>query len=232
MVRSNNPYTASLGQWQAALEQGRFDREFERLYGREQVAAWRANYLEALRHFADRYGHGSPLVVVRCPGQINVMGMHIDYGGMPSVRMAVRGADTLVVARAASSRRVRLASFLRSRGAPVDRFAPIELDLGTILPKARVAERPALMDYAGQVCRQRLERTGSALAHNWSVLVEGQLVYLESYFRGRVALGGFDGLVWEQCLAQRGPELILGLGRGDGAGGDGGSRIGAAPRYA
>lgn len=196
MVRSNNPYTASLGQWQAALERGRFDREFERLYGREQVAAWRANYLEALRHFADRYGRGGPLVVVRCPGQINVMGMHIDYGGMPSVRMAVRGADTLVVARAASSRRVRLASFLRSRGAPVDRFAPIELDLGTILPKARVAERPALMDYAGQVCRQRLERTGSALAHNWSVLVEGQLVYLESYFRGRVALGGFDGLVW------------------------------------
>lgn len=196
MVRSNNPYTASLGQWQAALEQGRFDGEFERLYGREQVAAWRANYLEALRHFAARYGRGGHLVVVRCPGQINVMGMHIDYGGMPSVRMAVRGADTLVVARAASSRRVRLASFLRSRGTPVDRFAPMELDLGTILPKARVAERQALMDYAGQVCRQRLERTGRALAHNWSVLVEGQLVYLESYFRGRVALGGFDGLVW------------------------------------
>ena len=196
MVRSNNPYTASLGQWQAALEQGRFDGEFERLYGREQVAAWRANYLEALRHFADRYGREGHLVVVRCPGQINVMGMHIDYGGMPSVRMAVRGADTLVVARAASSRRVRLASFLRSRGTPVDRFAPMDLDLGTLLPKARVAERPALMDYAGQVCRQRLERTGSALAHNWSVLVEGQLVYLESYFRGRVALGGFDGLVW------------------------------------
>ena len=196
MVRSNNPYTASLGQWQAALEQGRFDREFERLYGREQVAAWRANYLEALRHFAARYGRGGGLVVVRCPGQINVMGMHIDYGGMPSVRMAVRGADTLVVARAASSRRVRLASFLRCPGEPVDRFAPMELDLGMILPKARVAERPALMAYAGQVCRQRLEHTGRALAGNWSVLVEGQLVYLESYFRGRVAWGGFDGLVW------------------------------------
>ena len=65
-----------------------------------------------------------------------------------------------------------------------------------MLPKARVAERQALMDYAGQVCRQRLERTGSALASDWSALVEGQLIYLESYFRGRVALGGFDGLVW------------------------------------
>ena len=60
MVRSNNPYTASLGQWQAAIEQGRFDGEFGRLYGRAQVAAWRANYLEALRHFAARYGSGGP----------------------------------------------------------------------------------------------------------------------------------------------------------------------------
>ena len=196
MVRSNNPYTASLVQWQAAIEQGRFDCEFGRIYGQDQVAAWRANYLEALRHFAARYGSGGHLVVARCPGQMNVMGMHIDYGGMPSVRMAVRGADTLVVARAASSRRVRLASFLRSPGTAVDRFAPIELDLKEILPKARVAERQALMDYAGQICRQRLARTGSALASDWSALVEGQLVYLESYFRGRVALGGFDGLVW------------------------------------
>ncbi len=192
----SNPYTASLVQWQAAIEQGRFDCEFGRLYGRDQVAAWRANYLEALRHFAACYGREGRVVIARCPGQMNVMGMHIDYGGMPSVRMAVRGVDTLVVARAAASRRVRLASFLRSSGAPVDRFAPIELDLETILPKARVAERQVLMDYAGQVCRQRLESTGSALARDWSVLVEGQLVYLESYFRGRLALGGFDGLVW------------------------------------
>lgn len=196
MVRSNNPYTASLVQWQAAIEQGHFDGEFGRIYGREQVAAWRANYLEALRHFAARYGRGGRLVVARCPGQMNVMGMHIDYGGMPSVRMAVRGADTLVVARASSSRQVRLASFLRSPGLPVDRFPPIELDLEEILPKARVAERQALMDYAGQVCRQRLAHTGRALARDWSVLVQGQLVYLESYFRGRVAWGGFDGLVW------------------------------------
>ena len=196
MVRSNNPYTASLDQWQAAIEQGRFDGEFGRIYGREQVAAWRANYLEALRHFAVLYGSEGRLVVARCPGQMNVMGMHIDYGGMPSVRLAVRGADTLVVARAASSRQVRLASLLRSPSAAVDRFEPIELDLEAILPKARVAERQALMDYAGQVCRQRLAHTGSALARDWSVLVEGQLVYLESYFRDRLALGGFDGLVW------------------------------------
>ena len=112
MVRSNNPYTASIVQWQAAIEQGRFDGEFGRIYGREQVAAWRTNYLEALRHFAARYGSGGRLVVARCPGQMNVMGMHIDYGGMPS------GADGRARRRYVGggaggplSRQVRLASF-------------------------------------------------------------------------------------------------------------------------
>ena len=126
---------------------------------------------------------------------MNVMGMHIDYGGMPSVRMPC-------VARIRWWWRGRppvgecgSLAFAQS-GTAVDRFAPIELDLKEILPKARVAERQALMDYAGQVCRQRLARTGSALAAIGRALVEGQLVYLESYFRGRVALGGFDGLVW------------------------------------
>ena len=68
------------------------------------------------------------------------------------------------------------------------------------------------MDYAGQVCRQRLEDTGSALAGDWSVLVEGQLVYLESYFRGRVALGGFDGLVWSNVSPSGGMSSSSALG--------------------
>ena len=74
MVRSNNPYTASLGQWQAAIEQGRFDGEFGRIYGREQVAVWRANYLEALRHFAAPLrqrgprGHGALSRADECHG--------------------------------------------------------------------------------------------------------------------------------------------------------------------
>lgn len=192
-----NKYAVSLAQWRSGLEKGRFDREFGRIYGADQVENWRANYLEALAHFAARYGGEGELVIARCPGQMNAMGMHVDYGGMPSLRLAVRGADTLVVARKAEgSRRVRLSSLLRCPGEPEDRFAPIELDLEAMLPAERVDERQALMDYAGRVCQERLEQTGSALADDWSVLVAGQLAYVESYFRDHIALGGFDGLVW------------------------------------
>ena len=192
----NDIYTATGQQWQEQVAAGDFDREFARIYGLDQVAVWRANYLEALACFAARFGGEGEWVVARCPGQMNAMGMHIDYGGMPSLRLAVRGADTLVVARKMQSRRVRVSSLLRSPGEAEDRFAPIEIDLDRILPAERVCERQALMDYAGRVCQQRLERTGSALADDWSVLVEGQLAYVESYFRDRIPLGGFDGLVW------------------------------------
>jgi galactokinase len=124
------------------------------------------------------------------------MGMHIDYGGMPSVRLAVRGADTLTLARANKSDVVRLCSHLYYGGEKVNRFEPFELRLSKIAPTANVGTREALMAYAGMVCRRRLEQTGSAQNDHWSVLVMGQLVYLESYFRARIALGGFDALVW------------------------------------
>ena len=120
------------------MEAGHLDREFARIYGPDQVEAWRANYLEALACFAAQYGGEGEWVVARCPGQMNAMGMHIDYGGMPSLRLAVRGADTLVVARKMQSRRVRVSSRLRSPGEAKDRFAPIEIDLDRILPTERV----------------------------------------------------------------------------------------------
>ena len=183
-------------QWQEQVAAGNFDGEFARIYGPDQVAVWRANYLEALSCFAARYGGEGEWVVARCPGQMNAMGMHIDYGGMPSLRLAVRGADTLVVARKMQSRRVRVSSLLRCPGEAENRFAPIEIDLDQILPTERIYERQDLMDYAGRLCQQRLEQTGSALADDWSVLVEGQLAYVESYFRDRILLGGFDSLVW------------------------------------
>ena len=196
-MRSKNNYVASYCGWCSAIEAGIFDGEFERIYGMAEVANWRANYLEALVSFSEHYGNQGEFVIARCPGQMNIMGMHVDYGGMPSVRLAVRGADTLVVARASEgSMQVRLSSRLRCAGEPEGRFEPIEIDLSSILPVERVNDRQDLMDYAGEVCRQRLQKTGSALADDWSVLVGGQLVYLESYFRDRVALGGFDALVW------------------------------------
>ncbi len=183
-------------QWHRALQEGALDDFLSRVYGEGACDQWKAHYAEALERFGALFGDEGDVVIARCPGQMNLMGMHIDYGGMPSVRMAVRGSDTLTVARANGDGRVRVASHLSYGMEAADRFEPFELRLDELVPEENVGTREALMRYAGRVCQQRLEKTGSAQDHHWSVLVAGQLVYLESYFRPRMALHGFDALVW------------------------------------
>ncbi|MFA6112026.1 MAG: galactokinase family protein, partial [Candidatus Latescibacterota bacterium] len=188
---------ASWERWSEGVADGRLDDQLEAFYGKAEVGAWRARYREALSLFGARYGTtGEEVVIARCPGQMNIMGVHIDYGGMPSIRLAVRGRDTLTVARANPDGAVRLSNVLRYEGEPEERFAPVSFDLTAVLPAENVGTRQALMDYAGRVCAERQARTGRAQVDDWSVLVQGQLVFLESLHRGRTRFHGFDGLVW------------------------------------
>lgn len=187
---------ASVHEWCKGIKNGSLDAYWTTIYGAESIESWKEYYLQALGLFTERYGDGGQLVIARCPGQMNLMGQHIDYGGMPSVRMSVRGADTLTLARANDEGAVRVCSHLEYAGEAADRFESFELALDELAPEENVGTREALMHYAGQVCQRRLEETGSAQDHHWSVLVAGQLVYLESYFRQQVALKGFDALVW------------------------------------
>lgn len=189
-------HSASIGQWRQALDGGTLDGPLADLYGSEHAERWRGHYLGALEAFAQTYGEDGEVVIARCPGQMNLMGMHIDYGGMPSLRMAVRGADTLTVARANADGRVRLRSLLRVEGEAEEPFAPVEFDLAELVPAENVGTQEALLAYAGRVCRQREAQNGSAQATEWEIMPQGQLIYLESYFRQRRALRGFDGLVW------------------------------------
>lgn len=187
---------ASWERWSEGVAAGRLDDQLEAFYGETEVVAWQARYREALSLFGARYGTAGEVVIARCPGQMNIMGVHIDYGGMPSIRLAVRGRDTLTVARANPDGAVRLSNVLRYEGEPVERFAPVCFDLSAVLPAENVGTRQALMDYAGRVCAERQARTGRAQVDDWGVLVQGQLVFLESLHRGRTPFHGFDGLVW------------------------------------
>lgn len=190
-------YAAPLGSWSRAVDSGTLDAQFERYYGSGQAAVWRSNYAQALALFSERFGDGDgEMVIARCPGQMNVMGCHIDYGGMPSIRLAVQGRDTLTLLRSRPDTRVRLHNVLDYPGEPADRFAPIEFDLADIIPADNVGDRESLMRYAARVCNERQARTGVSQVDDWSILVQGQLIFLESYFRGRVDWHGFDGLVW------------------------------------
>ncbi len=189
-------YRASLNTWIRAFEEGLLRDQLEHYYSQKDVARWQARYLKALQAFAAHYGRGGEVVIARCPGQMNIMGMHIDYGGMPSIRLSVRGADTLTIARATQNSRVRIRSILEVAGEPADKFAPLEFDLEDVVPAENVGTCQALMDYAGKVCSQRKAQTGSALSADWGIMPQGQLIFLESYFRQRKKILEFDALVW------------------------------------
>ena len=170
-------------------------------YG-EDAPLWRQRYRQALEDYARHFGLDRDVVIARCPSQMNLMGMHVDYGGIPSLRMAVQGADTITIAGApapgADSSRVRIRSVLQVAGQARVDFDPIEWDLSQVVPAAgNVGTREAIMDYAGRLCDERERATGRAVDDGWQVLPLGQLVFLESYFRNTARpLAGFDATVW------------------------------------
>lgn len=207
MTTNASPYAAPLQHWVTEFQSpggGKLGGQLLRFYAAPDIPAWCERYCEALEAYAEAYGAHSAVVISRCPGQMNLMGMHIDYGGMPSLRLAVQGADTLTVAGGARAggrggqergMRVRMGSILRVPGESAD-FEPLDFDLAELLPEENVGTRQVLMDYAGKVCAEREARTGSILDTTWGIMPKGQLVFLESYFRGRTPIRGFDAMVW------------------------------------
>ena len=204
-------FSAPLKRWRDRLKDDAGEEiraQLSRLYGAGEVGGWCRHYDRALDEYAGVYGDEAEVVISRCPAQMNIMGMHIDYGGMPSLRLAVKGADTITVAGRGptASGRIRMKSILRSPlGAPATEpgggeggdsdFDSLDFDLADLLPDDDVGNRQALMDYAGRVCSEREAATGSAVDDHWGILPKGQLIFLESYFRGLCAVGGFDALV-------------------------------------
>jgi galactokinase len=187
---------ASVETWREKIDNGRFDRILIDLYGDENLADWQSNYCTAIDAFVEGHGDHGEIIIARCPSQMNLMGMHIDYGGMPSVRLAVRGSETITVAREHFDGRIRISNHLECDGYARDEFKTIEFDLKDIIPNERVHTRQLLMNHAGMICERRLEEKGTSQEDDWSVLVQGQLIYLESYFRSRGSFSGMDASVW------------------------------------
>lgn len=162
----------------------------------DQAPVWRDRCAGALRRFVELYGDDDrPVVISRCPGQMNIMGMHIDYGGMPSLRLAVRGHDTVTIAAARSDDRARFHSLYGDDGAERT-FEPVSFRLADMAAPRPLATRQEVMDYAGRVCTQRERETGSTIDATWGILPQGGLVYLDSWLRRHGhAPRGLDALV-------------------------------------
>ena len=109
-------HTCSWEAWRKALDRGAFRDEFARLHGAVEAPLWERRYARALDAYAESYGRASRVAVARCPAQMNLMGMHLDYGGMPSLRMAVRGSKRERASISSSKSSIRIDSRSDSAG--------------------------------------------------------------------------------------------------------------------
>ena len=202
-----NCHKAKLKTWRKACEDGELSSTLAFLYGKDHVKTWERRYAQVLDAYAETYGSDACVVIARCPAQINIMGMHLDYGGMPSLRMAVRGVDVITVAGVTdvqgAGTRVRLRSIGENTNGD-DLFSPVEFDLCDLSIDRDIRSRSDFMNYASEVCNRRERETGRLMADDWGILPQGQLAYLSSYFRDRCALGGFDGVIWSNVPSSGG----------------------------
>ena len=193
-------FATRLPHWLSLFESGKLDAQLVTCYG-AAAATWRGRYRTILQSFSNCFGDDGDLVIARCPAQMNIMGMHLDYGGMPSLRLAVQGADTITVARSARGR-MRLRSFLGD--SMVERFASAEFALQEFLPTENVGTPRSIHDYAARVCREREANTGGANADDWHILPRCGLIFLESYFRDRKKIDGIDACIWSNISPEGG----------------------------
>ncbi|MBT3343640.1 MAG: hypothetical protein HN712_30060 [Gemmatimonadetes bacterium] len=195
---SDRELGATLTDWRVALGDGQSPlvQYLGHIYA-DEAAIWRERYGRILDQFEAHYADDGTCVVISCcPGQMNIMGMHIDYGGMPSLRLAVRGSDTVTVVRRRADDTVQIRS--RYEGPEGDQdFEPATFSVRELAsPEPLGDDRQALMEYAGKICTAREKATGSTIDDSWSILPQGQLVYLDSWLRTRgQTLTGIDAYV-------------------------------------
>ncbi len=98
-----------------ALDGGRFDALFTRLYGSANIAYQRKRYSSAVKSFVDRFGDRNNLYLFSAPGRTEIGGNHTDHNHGRVLAASVN-LDVIAVAAPCSEARIRV----KSAGYPMD----------------------------------------------------------------------------------------------------------------
>ncbi len=174
----------------AALNEGRFDKAFTRLYGADAVAHQRERYRDAVTSYADIYGDTDDVFFFSAPGRTEIGGNHTDHNHGCVVAGSVN-LDVIAVAAKTSDPVIRI----KSAG-----YKPDTIELSDLAPRESehnrssslvrgVAERFSQLGYAigglrAYTTSEVLKGSGLSSSAAFEVLIGTMLNHL--YNEGRV----------------------------------------------
>ncbi len=97
---------AALKQW---IANGKLDEKFAVLYGKEQIPAQKARYIEAVDAFVGLYGDRNNLTLFSAPGRTEIAGNHTDHNHGRVVAASVN-LDVIAVVSANETGTIRIQS--------------------------------------------------------------------------------------------------------------------------
>ncbi len=116
-----------------ALEDGRFDALFARLYGPDSLTYQRKRYSGAVKAFVDCFGDRDNLRLFSAPGRTEIGGNHTDHNHGRVLAASVN-LDVIAVAAPSSDEQIRV----QSKGYPMD-----VVELGDLAVKTEEKNRSA-----------------------------------------------------------------------------------------
>lgn len=155
--------------------------QFARIYGEdadslEERMGW---YGDVVRRFCELYGQDRKAIVLRAPGRINLIGMHVDHRGGHVNPIASR--EVVMVVEGREDDRVVLHN-------TDERFEPCSFTIGEELPAEPID------DWESWTRERAQERARARTAGHWSNYVKAPLVYLQDRLKGQ-RLRGMNALV-------------------------------------
>jgi galactokinase/molybdopterin-guanine dinucleotide biosynthesis protein A len=167
----------------STMRSGQLVEEFERLYGRDEnlLGERFQAYIRLLEYAAALIDQDEPVLIVRSPGRVNLMGRHVDHQGGHCNLMTI-GYETIVVVRPRQDDRIRLYNLER------DRFPDRRFSIGEL-----ISQLP-WDDWISLINSEKVSNLVLNAGGDWSQYVKAAALRLQKKFSDR-RLCGLDLVV-------------------------------------
>ncbi len=183
---SEGTHFRRIGEWLSAFRDaaagktssGELVRELERLYGQDEVFLGGRihEYVRLLEYAASVVDPDEPVLIVRSPGRVNLMGRHVDHQGGHCNLMTI-GYETIVVIRPRQDDRICLYNLERERF-PDRRFSIGEL----------ISELP-WDDWISLINSEKVSHLVLNAGGDWSQYIKAAALRLQKKFSDRRLCG-------------------------------------------